>query len=166
MYGTKSISNTDNIVDSRDVIKRISELESDRDDLQSAITDAEKEIANHVPDEDEETNLQQVDDLQTALTTAMQELEDWKTDSDGEELKDLLALQSEGESSPDWYHGETLMHEDYFETYARQLAEDIGAISGEEKWPLTCIDWKEAAEELQQDYTSLDFGGETYYIPS
>ena len=49
-----------------------------------------------------------------------------------------------------------------FEDYARDLADDL---HGTEKceWPSTCIDWKQAAEELQQDYTSIEFDGDTYW---
>lgn len=31
-------------------------------------------------------------------------------------------------------------------------------------WPLTCIDWVQAAEELQQDYMSYEFDGYTYWV--
>ena len=30
-------------------------------------------------------------------------------------------------------------------------------------WPCSCIDWKQAALELQQDYTAFDFAGVTYW---
>jgi hypothetical protein len=56
-----------------------------------------------------------------------------------------------------------LINESYFETYAEQFADDIGAIDAKATWPLNHIDWKAAAEDLLQDYTSLDFGGTTYY---
>lgn len=63
----------------------------------------------------------------------------------------------------DWRHGAQLIHEDRFEGYARQLAEDVGAINGNEGWPLNCIDWKQAARELKMDYSSIDVGDHTYY---
>ena len=90
------------------------------------------------------------------------------TDDEDEkaELKVLEALAEEGEGSPDWRHGETLIRDSHFEDYARELAEDIGAIKGDESWPLNCIDWKEAAELLQQDYFSVDFDGVDYWIRS
>lgn len=34
------------------------------------------------------------------------------------------------------------------EDYARQLAEDTGGIADYSVWPLSCIDWKDAADEL------------------
>lgn len=47
-----------------------------------------------------------------------------------------------------------------------QLAEDVGAIPDNLKWPCTCIDWDQAARELKYDYTSADFDGVTYYYRS
>ena len=85
-------------------------------------------------------------------------------EDDREELKNLRALAEEGESSPDWSYGETLISDSYFETYARDLASDIGAVSDDSKWPATCIDWTRAAEELQQDYMSVTYGATTYWI--
>ena len=91
MTATHAISNHDDIIDSRDVIERLDELEADVDNL------------------------------------------------DEDELDELRAL--------------------------RQMAEDIGAISGDESWPLNYIDWAAAAEALQMDYTSIDFDGVEYWVP-
>ena len=49
-----------------------------------------------------------------------------------------------------------------FEDYARELAEDIGAVNDDNQWPLTHIDWKSASEELEMDYSSIDLDGTTY----
>jgi predicted DNA-binding protein len=61
----------------------------------------------------------------------------------------------------DWYPI-TLIHRDYFEDYARELAEDIGAIDPNAGWPLQHIDWEAAANELEQDYSNVYFDGEEY----
>lgn len=53
--------------------------------------------------------------------------------------------------------------ESMFEDYARQLAEDLGAIDQSAGWPSCHIDWEAAAESLQMDYTSISWDGETYY---
>lgn len=47
---------------------------------------------------------------------------------------------------------------------AQELADDIGAIDSNAKWPLNHIDWEAAAEELKMDYTEVNFNGTTYYI--
>ncbi len=85
---------------------------------------------------------------------------------DREELKILLALQEEAGGSPDWRYGEALIRDSYFKEYARDLADDIGAIDHSATWPSDCIDWDQAVRELQMDYTSVEFGDVTYWIRS
>ena len=51
----------------------------------------------------------------------------------------------------------------YFVQYARELADDL-VLDGAPRWPFTCIDWLEAADELQQDYYDVDFDGVTYWV--
>lgn len=136
------ISNADDTIDSRDVIARIEELESDYSDLLEAAEGL---------DGDE-------------LREAQAEINDWN-DSEGLELEALRKLAKEGEDyAPDWLHGETLIRDSYFEDYAQELAEDIGAINSNATWPNNCIDWERAARELRMDYTSIDFDGVTYWI--
>ena len=59
--------------------------------------------------------------------------------------------------------GVFLIREDMFEDYARELADDIGAIDGDAGWPQSYIDWGAAADALAMDYTTVDFDGATYY---
>jgi hypothetical protein len=118
----KDISNSDDIIDSRDITARIAEL--------TALTE---------PDE-----------------------------YDTEELTKLKALAEEaGEDSRSWADGITLIRDTYFEDYAQELAEDIGAIDPKAGgWPLNCIDWGRAAEELKVDYQCVSFDGEDYWMGS
>ena len=74
-----------------------------------------------------------------------------------------LADEASGYAA-DWPHGETLIRDSYFKDYAMELADDIGAIDNNASWPLTCIDWDQAARELQMDYSAVDFDGVTYWI--
>lgn len=107
---------------------------------------------------------------------AVEELEDLIADEDTtpeeraelkEELAPLKALANEASQyNEDWHHGETLIHDDYFENYARQFADDIGAIDTNASWPLNHIDWESAADELKHDYVSVEFGDETFWIHS
>lgn len=60
----------------------------------------------------------------------------------------------------------TLIPEDEFEDYARELAEDIGAISPDAQWPVYCIDWSQAARDLAQDYSLVAFDNAYYYTRS
>ena len=81
------------------------------------------------------------------------------------ELKALEAFAEEAsEYAPDWHYGETIIHEDYFQTYAEELADDIGAINRNASWPLTHIDWEAAADDLKMDYSVVGFNGIVYYI--
>ena len=57
------------------------------------------------------------------------------------------------------------VRDSYFVEYAQELAEDLCAARGTlVRWPFTCIDWREAADELQQDYYDVDFDGVTYWV--
>lgn len=59
----------------------------------------------------------------------------------------------------------TFIADSHFEDYARELAEDIGAIKRgrDMDWPCNRIDWEMAAEDLQQDYSQVEVDGETYW---
>lgn len=82
------------------------------------------------------------------------------------ELSTLLPLAEQGDDcSPEWEDGATLIRYDYFPRYAREFAEGISEMDYPNAvWPLNCIDWRKAAEELQKDYTAIDFNGVTYWI--
>lgn len=91
-----------------------------------------------------------------------------ETDEDvADEYERLYAVNEEGRSTfgaGDWdASGIILIEDGYFEDYARDLADDIGAIDSEYDWPLTHIDWPAAAASLQQDYSAIDYGGYTYW---
>lgn len=146
----EAISNSEDVIDSRDVIKRIEELESELQDAHEANTEGH--------------NLDFEEWLEAVISDAnpahQHELWDEAT-----ELRDLRKLQEEAEGyAPDWQHGATLIRESYFQEYAEQMAEDIGAVNSEARWPNNHIDWKSAAEELKQDYTEVDFDGVAYLI--
>ena len=78
---------------------------------------------------------------------------------------DLCQLEKEAQDSgiADWKFGETLIGDYYFEEYAQELAEGIGAIDPRAGWPLMHIDWSAAADALKDDYVELNFAGETYW---
>ena len=131
----KTLSNREDILDSRDVQKRIEELESEIEDAEDEESGAEFDA------EDVEDNKK--------------------------ELAILEAFKDEAvNATSEWDFGATLISEGYFETYARQFAEEIGACKRDDPWPTSCIDWTEAAEELQQDYSSVDFDGQEYFVLS
>ena len=124
MY-TVDISNNADIIDSRDIIERIAELEAERESSETPLA--------------------------------------FDSEPSGGELAALKALADQGEDFSDWKYGITLIRDSYFEQYAQELAEDIGAIQPNLSWPYTCIDWKLAARDLQFDYSALEFDGVTYW---
>lgn len=161
------ISNSDDIIDSRDVLARIEELESELSDLTDAVDEATGEVEETL----RELNEAEGDDIDQARENHEQALEraaeanEALADWDGEEeLKTLKDLADQCEGCGDWGHGEPLIRDSYFQEYAEQLADDIGAIDRNARWPVNCIDWEQAARELQYDYTQVDFDGEAYWI--
>lgn len=83
-----------------------------------------------------------------------------------EELEDLLSFKEEAISTfgeQCWDDGITFVADHYFQEYAKQVAEDIGAIDPDARWPLSCIDWEDAAEQLKYDYCEISLGADTYW---
>jgi hypothetical protein len=81
------------------------------------------------------------------------------------ELAALLDLQAQCEGYvEDWEYGAQLIRDSYFKCYAMEIADDTGAIDDNATWPQTCIDWDQAARELQMDYTAVDFDGVAYWV--
>lgn len=153
----------DDIIDSRDVIARFDELEAEHDALKEALDEATEALSSLADDASEDER----DAAQEAEDDADSALADWLGENESE-FADLKALCDQGESyADDWNHGATLVHDSYFEDYARQFAEDIhGRGVANADWPFSHIDWKEAAEALQADYTSIEVGNETYWVRS
>jgi hypothetical protein len=140
---TNEITKYDDVIDLRDVIARVEELRGERDNFEiphpdGGTVEAPGEWAGLNPDDAEEL---------AALESLLSECKG----AGGDE-------QWEG----DWYPG-TLIRDSYFEDYAQELADDIGAINSEARWPNDCIDWQRAARELQMDYSSVEFDGVTYW---
>jgi hypothetical protein len=154
----REVNNSEDILDSRDIIARLEELREERESLDDDRHDAQ-EAHNALSEGDIG-----YEDAGDDLAAARQALRDWDADN-GAELKALEDLAKEAEGyAPDWHHGETLIRDSYFKEYAMELAEDLGAIDNNASWPMTCIDWEQAARELQMDYTAVDFDGVTYWI--
>ena len=148
------------VIDSRDIIARIEELTDERQTLADEIDNLQEQISDPTENPEDCTAL---DALAAELETAQRALADWDEEN-SEELKTLTDLADEGSYSPDWKYGETLIRRSYFQDYAQELAEDCGMLKDCNSWPNRCIDWEQAARELEQDYTSLDFDGVEYLI--
>ena len=184
-------SKYDDTIDSRQVISRIDELQSYHDDLveevdscQGYLKVAIKELGDLVicPTVDDWPRvfgdlIPQMDDMDIGawrkvwaaqmayedLEEARKSLEDEDPD-EVEELRILKDLEEQAQGYCDWRYGATLIRESYFETYAEELADELGYTNRDVTWPHNCIDWEKAARELRVDYTSVDFDGETYLV--
>lgn len=95
-----------------------------------------------------------------ALKDAEKAMEEW---TEYEEYAALKEFVEEAENAEDWIHGATFIADDYFEDYAREFAEDIGAVKRNMEWPCNCIDWEAAAHQLKSDYTSYTLNGKEYW---
>ncbi len=154
-----NVDNTQDIVDSREIIERIEELESEINDATPdegccpwCLEEIEGDENTVVWEEDGQVYHAYCSGYGAQLDGLEYEI------AERDELKDLVDEIYGAED------GVTLIRDSYFEDYARQLAEDIGSISGDDRWPACHIDWEEAAGALQADYQSIDWDGVTYWV--
>jgi hypothetical protein len=117
------ITSHDDIIDVRDVIARVEELEEAAED-----------------DTENQTDLKKLMKL----------------------LNELKGYGGNEQWRSDWYPG-LLIRDSYFKKYAKEFADDIDAVPEDATWPMNCIDWDQAARELQTDYSSVEFEGTTYW---
>lgn len=143
-----SISHYDDTIDSRAVIDRLAELQSERDTLTAALTAAVADTTAPL------FAAEDAADATAALT-------EWN-DENADELTALVAFCAEGESLANWRDGVTLVRDSYFVQYAQDYAADT-TDRDTDRWPLCHIDWDAAADSLQQDFTAIDFDGVTYW---
>jgi len=141
MARSTEISNTDDIIDSRDVIARIAELETELESLKENCETA---------------------DSPEAFVAANLAAELWE-EEEAVELKSLRELTAEAEGYSDWHHGETLIRESYFTEYQQEMCDDCGYITKDfPTWIV--IDWEATSNNLRHDYTEVEFDGVTYLI--
>ncbi len=116
--------------------------------------------------------IERYEELETAYEAATDEDDpdrEPESEDDKTEREEIAAFLEEVKGNGgdhkwrgDWYPC-GFIADSHFEDYARELADDIGAIKQDAGWPNSCIDWEKAATELQQDYSSVEIDGETYW---
>ncbi len=151
----REVDNSEDILDIRDVFKRIEELEEELEQIE----EIENEIESLDPDEDKE-------EIRTA-TENLEKLEEELSD-EKEELKILMSFVEDFEGyggdeqwRGSWYPG-TLVRESYWEDFAEQECKDLGYIADDfPSW--IEIDWEQTADNIKVDYTSGEFDGVTYW---
>ena len=77
-------------------------------------------------------------------------------------MADLRGYGGDEQWRGDWYPI-TLIDDVMFQTYAEDLANELGLVNDNPQWPYTCIDWEQAARELREDYTSVSVAGREYW---
>ena len=144
------------ILDSRDLQKRLDDLEFDLDQLEEAVTDAQDGYNELDPDSDEQDIFEDAEELLTDTEAALKE---FKESDEFEELEELRIMVNE---IPDWQYGATLINEDYWEEYVEEMLKDIGDIPSDLPNYLV-INWESTAENIKADYSEIEYDGETYY---
>ena len=115
-------------------------------------------IDNHQDILDSRDIIERIHELENALETE-------PMDDDKVELAELNALADQAKGySEDWCYGTQLIRDTYFTEYAIEFADAIEAIPNDTRWPMTCIDWDQAASDLQMDYAAVYFDGVTYWV--
>jgi hypothetical protein len=148
------IDNSQDVIDSRDVIRRIAELEELKQTLSDAIDDFRT-----VEESEEHTE----EELEMALQARDAAARDFG-DTEESELEALEALAEEAEAyNVDWSHGAALIRASYFIEYTKERCESIGAIPSNLPHYIV-IDWTATADNFQVDYVEVDFDGEDYWI--
>lgn len=143
---TKDISNNADVLDSRDVIARIEELQEERDQYPFG--------EDSDPENDDPAKLH------------AEQHKGWAeaNPEDAAELAALESLAAEAEGyADDWKHGATLVRDTYFTDYAMEMLQDIGDLPKNIP-PYVVIDKEATAQNIRADYTSVDFDGVEYWV--
>lgn len=142
------VDNSEDILNADDICERIEELETELQDAHEGEGNGGEfsEWLNDMAENDEGT----LQDAAIELKNLSEFMEEFK------------GYGGDHQWRGDWYPG-SFIRDSHFKDYAQELAEDIGAIKGDETWPANCIDWDKAAHQLQMDYTSGEFDGVTYW---
>lgn len=167
------ISNSDDTINTRDVWKRIEELE----ELEEAVNEAKEAVDHAASDvkmaenahEDGEGSEEDVEDAESALEDAEASLTSAEDafDSDAEyELAALRKLQDQAEGYCDWHNGATLIRERHLRDYIQEQIEDTDSecLKALPSYIRDNIDWEGVCNDLESDYTEVDFDGTSYYL--
>ena len=137
VYVESTVNLSADVIDVRDIIARVLELRDERDEYNEKM--GSPDAWDGVPDgEPDELNM---------LEGILSELAGYGGDEEFD--GDLYPVQ--------------LIAESYFQEYAQDLAEDCGMVDTSARWPMNCIDWEQAARELQMDYSNILIHDSTYW---
>lgn len=137
VYVESTVDLSADYIDVRDIIARVLELRDERDEYNEKM--GSPDAWGGVPDGDPE-ELAMLEDI----------------------LSELAGYGEDEEFDGDWYPL-ILVRDSYFTEYTQNLAEECGMVDTDARWPMTCIDWEQAAEELQMDYSNILICDYTYW---
>jgi hypothetical protein len=147
------------VTDTRDLIEYKEYLESE---ILDAYTDWAESHNEHKDEGTEDLEIPySFDEIEfideEAFTIGIQD-----TIDEYEAIRDFC---QELEGYGDFEHGETLIAEDYFEEYAKELTKDCGYIPDNlPSYIENNIDWEGVADDLKLDYTEAYFEGIAYLM--
>lgn len=154
----------ENILDSRDIITSLAELNKKRqqallvDETTSVLGSDSAEYRDKLLALDEEKAAYWVSEQGNVFSEHV----DWCED-DEQQYQDLNSLREQCSNFAGLENGIPLVLDSHMEEYAQNTATDLGFISSMDQWPATCIDWDKAVEELKQDYRVVEYGGYSYF---
>lgn len=151
MYPNGISFRTDDWIDIRDLPAFVDDVIESLEFAHEADTDDEPGSAAF------EAEYAEDEDLNAVLELAVELL---GSDFGGDAKAAALALEAHGNN-----YECILVADDDFENYARQFADEIGAVSENcYSWPYCFIDWEAAAESLKSDYQCVTVQGRDFQI--
>ena len=133
----RDLSNSADTLDVRDLIERLEELETEREAAEDKAAEGHAASGFGRDERDELAALESF-------------------------LSEFKGYGGDHQWRGDWYPV-TFIRDSYWKEFAQDFAEEIGAVNSDAGWPNNCIDWDQAARELQMDYTGGYFEGVTYW---
>ena len=107
--------------------------------------------------------IERIEELESLGSEGEDEIFTFEDENDGEEYDALVLFRDQNSDAEDFEFGINFIADWHFEDYAREMAEDIGAIDRDANWPNSYIDWEAAADALKMDYTSVTVQGQDYW---
>lgn len=156
------VDNSDDVINTRDIEKKIDDLMEEIDDLQKEIDEIKEKIEfNEDCPEDEKYSDKDIDDFNSEIKSKMEIQDDLRN-----ELEPLNDFKSELEGYCDWYGGDTLVRDSYIDKFIRQEIEETNSNLFDSIPSWLEIDWESTIDNLKGDFTCGDWDGITYWVRS
>lgn len=140
---------TTDVFDSRDLIEYFETIK------ENVISEYNEKIEEIYGDEAVYYDIEYIEDADEKILKDLYSFEEY------EELKDFIEELSEYCS--DFRYGATIIHEDYFEEYAKEMCEECGYVGSDHPTWIE-IDWNATAWNLKHDYTEVCYDNENFFI--